>query len=268
MIEFGFNTTEYGKTILASCFVTDLGTVLALGLIFAPFTLKTLIFIAVGIVVFAVLPWVTRRLFRLYGGRPSEFETKFLLLALLGMGALATWADSEAVLPAYLIGMVLAGTVGKDHALLRRLRTLTFGLLTPFYFVRAGSFVSIPALISVPAAFIFFLIVKVATKTIGVYPVAKRFGSPHKDAMYTTLLMSTGLTFGTISSLFGLSHGIIDPGQYSALVAAVIGSAVIPTVIANAFYLPHHLMPQPGSEKAAVEPQVVTTLRKVGQAAD
>ncbi|HEY7301088.1 MAG TPA: cation:proton antiporter [Xanthobacteraceae bacterium] len=268
MIEFGFNTTEYGKTILAACFVTDLGTVLALGLIFAPFTLKTAIFIAVGIVVFTILPWVTRHLFRLYGGRPSEFETKFLLLGLLGMGALAAWADSEAVLPAYLIGMVLAGTVGKDHALLRRLRTMTFGLLTPFYFIRAGSFVSVPALIAAPAAFIIFLVVKVVSKTIGVYPVAKRFGSPHKNAMYTTLLMSTGLTFGTISSLFGLSHGIIDQGQYSALVAAVIGSAVIPTVIANAFYLPHHLMPQPGSEKATAEPQMVTPLRKVAQAAD
>jgi len=67
--------------------------------------------------------------------------------------------------------------------------------------------------------------------------------------MYTTLLMSTGLTFGTISSLFGLSHGIIDQGQYSALVAAVIGSAVIPTVIANAFYLPHHLLPKVESER-------------------
>jgi glutathione-regulated potassium-efflux system ancillary protein KefC len=107
-----------------------------------------------------ILPWLTRRFFRLYGGRPSELETKFLLLCLLGMGALATWADSEAVLPAYLIGMVLAGTVGKDHALVRRLRTLTFGLLTPFYFIRAGSFVSIPALVAAPAAFICFLVVK------------------------------------------------------------------------------------------------------------
>jgi glutathione-regulated potassium-efflux system ancillary protein KefC len=136
MIEFGFNTTDYGKTILAACFVTDLGTVIALGLIFAPFTVKTLTFIGVGIVVFAVLPWLTPRFFKLYGNRPSELETKFLLLCLLGMGALAGWADSEAVLPAYLIGMVLAGTVGKDHALIRRLRTLTFGLLTPFYFIR------------------------------------------------------------------------------------------------------------------------------------
>ena len=164
MLEFGFNVTDYGKTILAACFITDLGTVVALGLIFAPFTVKTAIFLIAGVAAIVFVPWATPRLFKLYGGRPSEFETKFLLLCLLGMGALAGWADSEAVLPAYLIGMVLAGTIGKDHALVRRLRTLTFGLLTPFYFVLAGSFVSIPALIAAPAAFLFFLIVKVTTK--------------------------------------------------------------------------------------------------------
>src|SRR5215471_5834261 len=249
MVEFGFNRTGYGKTILAACFITDLGTVVALGLIFAPFTLKTVIFIAVGVVVFIVLPWLTPRFFRLYGGRPSELETKFLLLCLLGMGALAGWADSEAVLPAYVIGMVLAGTVGKDHALIRRLRTLTFGLLTPFYFIRAGSFVSIPALIVAPFAFVFMLLVKMGTKFVGVYPVTRLYKSPNPEATYTTLLMSTGLTFGTISSLYGLSHGIIDQSQYSILVASVIGSAVIPTLIANAFFLPRHLLPRPDEEK-------------------
>jgi glutathione-regulated potassium-efflux system ancillary protein KefC len=251
MLEFGFNRTEYGKTVLAACFVTDLGTVVALGLIFAPFTIRTVVFLVVGVVVFLVLPWLTPRFFRLYGNRPSELETKFLLLCLLGMGALAGWADSEAVLPAYLIGMVLAGTVGKDHALIRRLRTLTFGLLTPFYFIRAGSFVSIPSLIAAPAAFLFFLVIKIATKIAGVYPVTKVFAAPDREAMYTTLLMSTGLTFGTISSLFGLSHGIIDRAQYSSLVAAVIGSAVVPTLIANAFYLPRHLLPRPEAEGGA-----------------
>jgi glutathione-regulated potassium-efflux system ancillary protein KefC len=244
MIEFGFNTTDYGKTVLAACFITDLGTVLALGFIFAPFTLKTLVFAVVTAAAFIVLPWLTPRFFRLYGNRPSELETKFLLLCLLGLGALAGWADSEAVLPAYLIGMVLAGTVGKDHALIRRLRTLTFGLLTPFYFIRAGSFVSIPDLIAAPIAFVFLLLVKIGTKIIGVYPITKFYKSPNPEAMYTTLLMSTGLTFGTISSLFGLSHGIIDRSQYSILVAGVIGSAVVPTLIANAFYLPRHLLPK------------------------
>ncbi|HYL90668.1 MAG TPA: cation:proton antiporter [Burkholderiales bacterium] len=243
MIEFGFNMTDYGKTVLAACFVTDLGTVIALGLIFAPFTLKTVLFIVALTIAAVALPWITPRFFKRYGGRPSEMEAKFLLLMLFGLGALAAWADSEAVLPAYLIGMMLAGTVGKDHALVRRLRTLTFGLLTPFYFIRAGSFVSVPALIAAPAAFLVMLSVKIASKIAGVYPVTKLFRAPPKEGMYTTLLMSTGLTFGTISSLFGLSHGIVDQAQYSALVAAVIGSAVVPTLIANAWFMPRHLLP-------------------------
>src|SRR4029079_2149295 len=124
---------------------------------------------------------------------------------------------SEAVLPAYIIGMVLAGTVGRDHMLIRRLRTLTFGFLTPFYFIRAGSFVSIPALIAAPFAFVLLLLVKMFTKFVGVFPVTRAHKTPQQEAMYTTLLMSTGLTFGSISSLFGLSHHIIDQGQYSIL---------------------------------------------------
>jgi Kef-type K+ transport system membrane component KefB len=77
------------------------------------------------------------------------------------------------------------------------------------------------------------------------------YGSPKQEGMYTTLLMSTGLTFGTISALFGLSHHLIDQSQYSALVAAVIGSAVIPTLIANAFFLPRHLL-KTDNEKEAI----------------
>src|SRR6266540_1608612 len=201
MLEFGFNVTDYGKTVLAACFVTDLGTVVALGLIFAPFTMKTVIFVGVGIAAFVVLPWLTPRFFRRYGNRPSELEAKYLLLCLLGLGALATWADSEAVLPAYVIGMVLAGTVGKDHALIRRLRTLTFGLLTPFYFIRAGSFVSVPDLVAAPLVFLALLPAKMASKLAGLFPTVRAFRYRGDEGVYYTLLMSTGLTFGTISAL-------------------------------------------------------------------
>jgi glutathione-regulated potassium-efflux system ancillary protein KefC len=245
MLEFGLNTTTFGKTLLAACFITDLGTVLALGLIFAPFTIRTVVFVVVSVAVFILLPFLTPRFFKRYGGRPSELEAKYLLLCLFGMGFLASWADSEAVLPAYMIGMVLAGTVGRDHVLIRRLRTLTFGLLTPFYFIRAGSFVSVGALISAPSVFLIFLATKMATKLVAIYPVTRLFKSSGRDGMYTTLLMSTGLTFGSISALFGLSHGIIDTSQYSFLIAAVVGSAVVPTIIANAFYLPRHLLQKP-----------------------
>jgi len=254
MLELGFNVTEYGKAILAACFVNDLGTVLALGLIFAPFTARTLAFVVAAVVVFAALPFVTARLFRRYGGRVSELEAKFLLLVLFAMGGLALWASSEPVLPAYVIGMVLAGTVGKDHALVRRLRTLTFGLLTPFYFIRAGSFVSVPALVAAPGVFLAVFLAKMVTKLAGVYPAVKAFRYARQEATYYTLMMSTGLTFGTISALFGLSHRIITDVQYSHLVAAVIGSAVVPTLIANAFFMPVHLRPSEAGDAEAVAP--------------
>lgn len=243
MLELGLNKTDFGKSVLAACFITDLGTVVALGALFAPFTMRTVAFAGVAILVFAVLPSLTPWFFRKYGGRPSELETKYLLLILFGLGSLAAWAESEAVLPAYVVGMVLAGTVGRDHALVRRLRTLTFGLLTPFYFIRAGSYVSVAAILAAPFALLVLFLAKMATKLVGVYPATKFFRYAQKEGMYTTLLMSTGLTFGSISALFGLTHGVIDKGQYSLLILVVIGSAVVPTVIANAFFIPKYLLP-------------------------
>ena len=263
MLELGLNKTDFGKVILAACFINDLGTVIFLGLVFAPFTLRTLVFVLGCLVVFPLILWLTPRFFRWYGNRPSELEAKYLLLLLFGMGALATWSDSEAVLPAYLIGMVLAGTVGKDHMLVRRLRTLTFGLLTPFYFIRAGSFVSVPALIAAPMVFITLLVAKMITKIIGVYPITAAFGYVRREGLYTTMLMSTGLTFGTISALFGLNHKIITQAQYSHLVATVIASAVIPTVIANAFFLPRYLLPREHKSEARAEPSLTTPMQGV-----
>ena len=248
MLELGFNQTTYGKAILAACFVNDLGTVIALGLIFSPFTIKSVIFIGVALVSFLALPFVTPWFFERYGGRVSELETKYILLLLFGLGGLAVWSGSEAVLPAYMIGMVLAGSVGKDHFLIRRLRTLTFGLLTPFYFIRAGSFVSIPALMAAPMVFVALFFAKMGSKLAGVLPVVRAFGYRKRVGAYYSLMMSTGLTFGTISALFGLNHHIINQTQYSHLVATVIGSAVIPTAIANAWFMPRHLLPEEEQE--------------------
>jgi glutathione-regulated potassium-efflux system ancillary protein KefC len=259
MLELGFNKTDFGKAILAACFVNDLGTVIALGLIFSPFTIRTLIFVVVSVVVFFILPFLTPRFFKHYGGRVSELEAKYLLFLLFGMGGLAVWSGSEAVLPAYIIGMVLAGTVGKDHALIRRLRTLTFGLLTPFYFIRAGSFVSVPVLIAAPLVFAALFGAKMISKIVGLFPTVKAFKYQREEGLYYTLMMSTGLTFGTISALFGLSHGVITQAQYSHLVATVIASAVIPTMFANAWFMPRHLLPKAEKEVAAKEVSAVTT---------
>jgi len=242
MLESGFNRTEFGKGILGACFINDLGTVIALGLMFAPFTYRTALFVAASVVTFLLLPPVTRRLTAWYGNRTAAVRTKWILLVLCGLGALALWAGSEAVLPAYVAGMVLAGSAAQDAFFMRRLRTLTIGFLTPFYFLRAGSLVSVPALLAAPAIFLVLLSGKVASKIFGLFPIIGLFRQNGKERWYYTLLMSTGLTFGTISALYGLSHGIVSQRQYSFLVAAVIASAVIPTMIANFAFMPRHLL--------------------------
>ena len=252
MLETGLNRTEFGKGILASCFITDLGTVIALGLLFAPFTYKTLVFIVGVIVALMSLPYMTAWLTRHYAHRTAAIRTKWVMLTLFGLGALALWAGSEAVLPAYLTGMVLAGSAARDTHWIRRLRTLTVGFLTPFYFLRAGTFVSLPALLAAPLVFLALFTGKVASKIFGLYPFISLFRHDRKERWYYTLLMSTGLTFGTISSLYGLAHGLVTQEQYSFLVATVIASAVVPTLIAGRFFVPTHLLPKADHEKRAV----------------
>lgn len=249
MIEYGFNKTKYGKGILGACFINDLGTVIALGIIFAPFTYKTIIFIIVAIVTFIAMPVITSRLTKVYGHRTVAIRTKWILFILFALGSLALWSGSEAVLPAYILGMVLASSVAKDEFFMRRLRTLTIGFLTPIYFLRAGFLVNLPVIFLAPLPFIILFSGKVITKIFGLYPVIGIFKESTKERWYYTLLMSTGLTFGSISALFGLTHNIIDQNQYSFLIAAVIASAVVPTLIANTYFLPEHLLEVPMADE-------------------
>jgi Kef-type K+ transport system membrane component KefB len=262
MLETGFNKTEFGKGILGACFVNDLGTVIVLGLLFAPFTYKTVVFVAASAVVLAFLPLVTQGITRLYANRTAAIRTKWVMLVLFSLGALALWSGSEAVLPAYLAGMVLAGSAAKDAFWIRRLRTLTVGFLTPFYFIRAGTLVSVASLVAAPLVFFALLGGKVFSKIFGLYPIIGFFRDERRERWYYTLMMSTGLTFGTISALYGLSHGIVTQAQYSFLVAVVIASAVIPTLIAGIAFVPRHLLPP--REDAALDASLENGLNEEG----
>ena len=238
MVERGYNATELGKVILAACFITDLGTVLALGLLFAHYDWWLLAFVVVTAAVLWKLPLVTAWFFNKVGARISEPETKYVLVILFGLGALATAAQSEAVLPAYLVGMVLAPIFLANRTLAQRMRVIAFSILTPFYFLKAGVLVSLKAVVASALLIAIFLGVKMLAKFLGVWPLTHAFRFGRREAMYTTLLMSTGLTFGTISALYGLSHELISEEQYAILVTAVILSAIVPTVIAERWFDP------------------------------
>jgi Kef-type K+ transport system membrane component KefB len=256
MVETGLNREDLGKLILAACFVTDLGTVLALGALFAGFNLLLVVFaVATAVALFAISPglrWITWN----FGHRVSEPEVKFLFLVLLALGGLATAAGSEAVLPAYLVGLVTAGVFLGDRVLMDRMRSTAFALLTPFFFLRAGLLISAPALAGGIGVIALLFLTKMVAKVIGVWPVAAAFGVGRRDRNYITLLMATGLTFGSISALYGLNHGLVTQAQYSELLTVVILSAVIPTLIAQRLFQPQQVDPEEeealGAEDASI----------------
>jgi len=259
MVETGLNREDLGKLILAACFVTDLGTVLALGGLFASFDAFLVVFVAVSAGVLAVLPATTRFIIRTVGHRVSEPEIKFLLLVLLGLGALASSAGSEAVLPAYVAGLVVAGIFLNDRVLIDRMRSVAFALLTPFFFLRAGLLVSGPALASGAAVIALLFLVKMVAKGIGIWPTAAVFKVPRRERAYLTLLMATGLTFGSISALYGLTNGFIDQHQYTVLVIVVILSAFLPTLVAQQLFQPTLLDEE---EEEALGAEDVAPLRR------
>jgi Kef-type K+ transport system membrane component KefB len=238
MVETGLNKTELGKIILAACFITDLGTVLALGIVFANFNIWLLGFAAATAVVAWLLPKYAPWFFAKVGHRVSEPQTKLVLLVLFLLGGIATSVGSEAVLPAYIIGMVLAPAFQHEHELAHRMRVMAFAILTPFYFLKAGSLIEFKALAAGAGLIALFLGLKMLTKFVGILPLTRVFRFKRSDGIYTTLLMSTGLTFGSISALYGLTNKIIDQRQYTILLTAVIGSAVVPTLIAQKWFMP------------------------------
>lgn len=236
LIETGLNATELGKLIMAATFVTDIGTALALSLLFVDFHWTTAAFFAASALILVVAPRVLPQVFERYGARVIEPEIKLLFAILFGFMLLASVGRSHAVLPVFVLGLVLAPMFHRHRELQRKLRVVAFGAITPFFFLKGGMNVSLAALGPQLGLLLGFLAVKLAAKSVGVFPLA-RLHMPGA-ATYTTLLMSTGLTFGTISSLYGLQAGLIDRTQFSVLITVVIGSAVVPTLIAQRWFTP------------------------------
>jgi Kef-type K+ transport system membrane component KefB len=252
MVETGLNKTDLGKLILTACFVCDLGTVGALGILFANFNALLAGFAVATAIVLLLLPRSLRFILRTLGHATSEPEVKFVFLLLFGLGGLAAAARSEAVLPAYLLGLVAAGVFHRDPRLMGRIRGTAFSFLTPFFFIRAGTLIALSSVAAGIGAVAVLFVVKIVAKFVGVFPTTRLFHLRGKPAWYTTMMMSTGLTFGSISALFGLTHGYIDRGQYSVLVTVVVLTALIPTLVAQLAFHPQVTALRWGADEEAM----------------
>lgn len=236
LVETGLNQTLIGKRIMSATFVTDFGTAAALSILFIKPNLWIVPFIAVSALLVLGLPKLSPWFFGRYGNRVIEPEIKLVFASLFLLMWLGEKSHSHAVLPAFVLGLALSGHYARHRTEQERLRVVAFAFLTPLFFFKGGMSVSLGALWANLGVLGLLFAAKVVPKLVGVYPLARRYCAPH--AVFTTLLMSTGLTFGTISSLYGLNAGIIDRTQFSLLVSVVVLSAIVPTVIAQRFFQP------------------------------
>jgi Kef-type K+ transport system membrane component KefB len=243
LVETGLNRTELGKILMAATFITDMGTALALSIVFMEPSWFTALFVAIAVLVIVGAVNFSHRVFEnpMLKNKVIEPEIKYIFLLLLVFIYFADLGNGHAVLPAFLLGLLMSrhfSETSQTQELRNRLRTVAYAVITPLFFIVGGLKISVPMIYSAFGLFVIFFILKMATKFIGVYFLAKRYLP--RGEMYTTLLMSTGLTFGTISSVFGLNAGYIDQVQYSVLVGVVVASAVIPTFIAQKWFMPVH----------------------------
>jgi Kef-type K+ transport system membrane component KefB len=260
LVETGLNRALIGKRLMSATFVTDFGTVAALSILFVKPNLWIVPFVAVSAVLIFGLPALAPSFFSRYGDRVIEPEIKLVFASLFLLMWLGDRAHSHAVLPAFILGLALSNHYASHRKEQERIRVVAFAFLTPFFFLKGGMNVSVGALWANLGVLGLLFLGKMLPKIVGVYALARRYTAPH--AAFTTLLMSTGLTFGTISSLYGLTAGIIDRTQFSLLVSVVVLSAIVPTAIAQRFFLPDSSaerqrdreMPAPPAQRvAAVE---------------
>jgi Kef-type K+ transport system membrane component KefB len=236
LVETGLNRELVGKRLMSATFVTDIATVTGLTVLFLKPTVWIVPFALVSIALIFGLPYMARHFFPRYGDRVIEPEIKLVFACLFLLMWLGARANSQAALPAFVLGLAMSRFFASHRLEQDRLRVVSFAFLTPFFFLKGGLNVSTSALWANLGILGLLVAAKMGPKLIGVYPLARRFTAPH--ATFTTLLMSTGLTFGTITSLYGLSAGIIDRTQFSLLIAVVVLSAIVPTAIAQRFYQP------------------------------
>jgi Kef-type K+ transport system membrane component KefB len=237
LVETGLNETVVGKRLMAATFVTDFGTAAALSILFIKPTLWIVPFVAVSIFLIVGLPLLAPWFFGRYGDRVIEPEIKLVFAGIFLLMWLGDRAHSHAVLPAFVLGLVMSSHYHEHRKEQERMRVVAFAFLTPFFFLKGGMSVSAGALWANLGLLALLFAGKMLPKLAGIYPLARRFTGEH--AIFTTLLMSTGLTFGTISSLYGLNAHIIDRTQFSLLIAVVVLSAIVPTAIAQRFFQPH-----------------------------
>jgi len=241
LVETGLSGKRTGKILMVCTFLTNTLTAVSLSFMFLKPNLYTLVFLLVSASFLVLAGRFTMGVIRhpALAGKVIEPEIKYVFFVLLGFIYLAELGGSQAILPAFIFGLLMSKHFKRQRStfdIKSRMRTVAYAFITPMFFIVAGMKVSLPALWASFALFVAVFAVKQLSKFFGVYFLMKRYFP--RGVVHSTLLLSTGLTFGVMAVLFGLKAGYLDQTQYSLLTGVLIASAVIPTFIAQKWFAP------------------------------
>ena len=242
LTEKGLFKYDLGKLIMVATFIGNLLTAITLSLLFMKTDINTVIFYAASAIIIYLAYKYSNKIFysKLLRNKLAEVEIKYIFLLLLGFIFLGSLGGGQAILPAFILGVVLSDyfKVEDKGEVKSRIKTVAFAVITPIFFIVGGMKVSIPLILSAIFIFVGIFVVRQIAKFIGVYGISRYY---LKDSCeYVTLMMSTGLTFGLVAAVFGLNSGVISQTVYSILTGVLVLSAVLPTFVAEKWYSPVH----------------------------
>jgi Kef-type K+ transport system membrane component KefB len=232
-LEYGLLGSQSSKLVLAAIFVNDILTLMCINLISHKFNLFTVAFILAMAIMALALPKIMEYIAKWHGMRSVELELRLIFAVILGISFLADAGNMQAVFGAFLLGLVFANSLHNHSDILPKLRSVTFSLLAPVFFVKAGILISLPAVLGNVMLILGILVVKMLSKSAGTYYFNKIWVP--EAPIFSTILFSTSLTVGIVTAAFGRNSQFLDQTQFSIVMIAIVLSAVIPSLIARRF---------------------------------
>ena len=166
-----------------------------------------------------------------------EPEIKLVFASLFLLMWLGGRAHSHAVLPAFILGLAMSNHYATHRKEQERLRVVAFAFLTPFFFLKGGMNVSTSALWANLGVLALLFAGEDGAEARRA-SIRSRAGSPRRTPCSRRCSCRPASRSARSASLYGLNAGIIDRTQFSLLIAVVVLSAIVPTVIAQRFYQP------------------------------
>jgi glutathione-regulated potassium-efflux system protein KefB len=234
--ESGETNTPEGQRYVSILLLEDLAIVplLALVAFLAPGvdTASTNQWRDIGIAIAAVAAlvaagrWLLNPMFRvLANAEAREVMTAAALLVVLGAALAMQVTGLSMAMGAFLAGVLLSESTFR-HQLEADIEPFR-GILLGLFFLSVGMSLDLKLIASAWPLIVSGVLAFMVAKAIGIYIVARLFGSPHRDSLYRATLFAQGGEFAFVLYAAATSGGIFDASTNAMLTATIILSMAL-----------------------------------------